>query len=186
MAEHVVLLLVAPLLLALATRPRPLQNRSSGPIDPVVRDLPAVLERFERWATWLVAMVGAFAVHTVAMVVWHLPGPFDAAVRHDPLHAVEHLSMLGAGYLFWAVLLAAPQLVAAVPALFVAAVPGTALGAALTLSTTPWYATAPSLSGQQVAGVVMWGFGGLVYVIAAAVMFGVWLASLESHVVAAG
>lgn len=163
MSEHVLLLLVAPLFLALG---RPFRQSS-------------------RWGTWLGAMVGAFALHTVAMVVWHLPGPFDAAVRHDPLHAVEHLSMVGAGYVFWAVLLAAPQLAAAVPALFVAAVPGTALGAALTLSTTPWYSTAPTLSGQQLAGVVMWGFGGLVYVLAAAVVFGVWLKSLEPRVAAA-
>ena len=151
MGEHVVLLLVAPLLLALAT-PHP--------------RLPAPRA----------GLLVAFALHTVAMVVWHLPGPFDAAVRHEALHAFEHISMLATGYLFWLYLLALQARAAAVPVLFVASLPGTALGAAMTLATTPWYATSPSVGGQQLAGVIMWAFGGVVYIVAAAVMFGVWLA----------
>jgi cytochrome c oxidase assembly factor CtaG len=67
----------------------------------------------------------------------------------------------------------------AVAAVFVAALPGTALGAALTLAAKPWYPDYPSLADQQLAGVVMWGFAGLAYVLAAAVVFGMWLRSVE-------
>ena len=154
MTEHVLLLLVAPLLLALAT--------------------PAVRTRAP-----FGLLVVAFVLHTGAMVVWHLPGPFEAAVRHEALHAFEHLTMLGTGYLFWLFLLALPSRGMTVPVLFVASLPGTALGAAMTLATTSWYATAPSVGGQQLAGVIMWAFGGAVYVVAAAVMFGAWLADLD-------
>jgi cytochrome c oxidase assembly factor CtaG len=63
--------------------------------------------------------------------------------------------------------------------LFVAALPGTALGAALTLASNPWYAEYPSMADQQLAGVVMWGFAGLAYVLVAACLFGIWLAGLE-------
>ena len=67
-----------------------------------------------------------------------------------------------------------------VPALFVAALPGSALGAALTLAGRPWYPAYPSLDDQQLAGVVMWAFAGTVYVVAAGVVFGLWLAAEEA------
>jgi cytochrome c oxidase assembly factor CtaG len=157
MSEHIALLLVAPLFLALGVR------------APV----------WTSWQRWGVALVGVLAAHTLVMVAWHLPGPFDAATRNEPLHALEHVSMLGSGFLFWWVVFGAPSRGVTAPALFVAGLPGSALGAAMTLSTTPWYGATPSLPGQQLAGVVMWAFGGAVYVIAAAVAFGVWLANLD-------
>jgi hypothetical protein len=49
----------------------------------------------------------------------------------------------------------------------------------MTLAASPWYRTAPSLGSQQLGGVVMWGFGGTVYVLAAAVLFGTWLRTLD-------
>jgi putative membrane protein len=115
------------------------------------------------------------------MLAWHAPVLYRAAVHHEVLHALEHASYLTTAALFaWAVGVgSAHRHGAAVPVLFVAALPGTALGAALTLATTPWYAEYPSIGGQQLAGVVMWGFAGLAYVLAAACLFGLWLAGLE-------
>jgi hypothetical protein len=54
--------------------------------------------------------------------------------------------------------------------LFVAALPGTALGVALTFATGPWYASYPDLGSQQLAGVVMWAGGGTVYLFGAALL----------------
>ncbi|HVV36615.1 MAG TPA: cytochrome c oxidase assembly protein [Acidimicrobiales bacterium] len=154
MAEHIVWLYVAPLLLALGW---PLRARRPFRLG---------------------AVAATAVVHAAVMLVWHLPGPFDAAVRSEALHGVEHLSMLAAGYAFFAVLFgAAPALRPAVaPVLFLASMPGMALGVAMTLAPRPWYAVAPTLADQQLAGVVMWSVGGAVYLAVAVVSFGRWLA----------
>jgi cytochrome c oxidase assembly factor CtaG len=70
---------------------------------------------------------------------------------------------------------------AGVVALFVAALPGSALGAALTLADHTWYPAYPALDDQQMAGVVMWAFAGTVYVVAAGVVFGLWLAAEQAY-----
>jgi cytochrome c oxidase assembly factor CtaG len=49
----------------------------------------------------------------------------------------------------------------------------------MTFSGTAWYATYPSLERQQLAGVVMWIPGGLVYLVAAGVLFFRWLEHSE-------
>ena len=181
MVQHVLLLAVAPPLLVAA-----------APVPALVAGLPGALRglvahgwgvvrasaRSRRWPVW---MAGAILVQTGVMWAWHAPTLYAAALRHLPLHALEHLSFLGTGLLFWAVLAAAVATGrgAGVPAMFVAALPGTALGAALTLAARPWYPAYPSLEDQQLAGVVMWGFAGTVYVVAAGVVFGLWLAAAE-------
>ncbi len=41
---------------------------------------------------------------------WHIPVLYDAAVRHDVVHALEHATMFGAGLALWVGLLGpAPQ-----------------------------------------------------------------------------
>ena len=113
------------------------------------------------------------------MWAWHAPVLYGAAVDDKAVHAVEHVWFLGAGLLFWGAWRRGwPAVGAPVSsAMFVAALPGTALGAALTLAPRPWYPMYPSLEDQQLAGVVMWGFAGAVYVVAAGVVFGLWLAA---------
>ena len=179
MVQHVLLLAVAPPLLVaaapvpalLAGLPRALRGTAAE-----VWGLVRASARSRRWPVW---MTGAILVQTGVMWAWHAPALYAAALRHLPLHALEHLSFLGAGLLFWGVLAAAVASGrgAGVPAMFVAALPGTALGAALTLAARPWYPAYPSLEDQQLAGVVMWAFAGTVYVVAAGVVFGLWLAA---------
>ena len=128
-----------------------------------------------RWAAT------AIVVQTMVMWGWHAPVLYRAALHHPQIHALEHASFLASACLFWWAVGAGSgrRHGGAVPAVFLAAFPGTVLGAAITLSSRPWYAEYPSLADQQMAGVVMWGFGGLAYVLAAAVLFGVWLAGAE-------
>jgi putative membrane protein len=38
---------------------------------------------------------------TIALVAWHTPAIFEAALRRDWLHESEHVSFLAAGLLFW-------------------------------------------------------------------------------------
>jgi len=43
--------------------------------------------------TWLLYMVILWG--------WHLPGPYQAALRDDVLHNVQHLSFFASALLFW-------------------------------------------------------------------------------------
>ena len=128
---------------------------------------------------WLVAVVGA----TVAAVVvgWHAPALYEAAVRTDALHAVEHLGFLGVAVAFWWALMS-PVRGESVLVAFVAALPVAVLGLGMTLSRSRWYPVydAP-LRDQQLAGAVMWGAGGALTVIAALALFYAWLASAATR-----
>src|SRR5215470_15855945 len=92
MVQHLVLTLVVPPLLLLGL--------PSGMLDVVlaglVRHLPigAVVR-------WLTRPVPALGFYTVALVGWHLPGPYGAALRHHGLHVVEHLTFMVTATLAW-------------------------------------------------------------------------------------
>src|SRR5205085_6919719 len=80
MAQHVILLAVAAPLLALGV---PVPSPERG------------------WAWWA---AGALVVQSVVMWAWHAPAPYEAALRHQPLHALEHASFLvSATALWWAI-----------------------------------------------------------------------------------
>lgn len=144
MTQHVLLLTVVPPLLV-----------AGAPFD--VR-------------TWWRAAAVAIALQTVVMWSWHVPGAYAAASGRSPVHAVEHLSFLAVGVIFWATVMSRRVGIGAPLLLFVAALPGTALGVALTFATGPWYASYPDLGSQQLAGVVMWAGGGTVYLVGAALL----------------
>ena len=188
MLQHVVLLAVAPPLLllgcvpAVALRALPCASRQrvmrgAGRTARAVRAVPPQYRA-----------AGAIALQTVVLGVWHLPRWYDAAAAGDALHALEHVSFLAAGCIFWwcvAELGTDSGPAWAVVCLFVASLPATLLGALMTLSTAPWYPyyatgpTAHALMRQQLAGVVMWGVGGMVYVVSGAGLFASWLAHME-------
>jgi putative membrane protein len=133
----------------------------------------------------------AWALHVGGLWLWHLPGPYQAALASEPVHAAEHASFLGTALLFWWVVLS-PQRRASSAAsllyLFAAALQGSALGALLVLAPAPLYplqavgsarlGVAP-LADQQLAGLVMWVPADLVYLGSAGWLFARWLLSLE-------
>ena len=183
MVQHVVLLMVAaPLLVAGRTVPAVLTALPTRLRKPALAGWRRVV-RSHAGLGWMAWTAGAIAAQTAAMWLWHLPGPFEAALHHPLLHACEHVSLLATAMVFWWAVSAGrrDRLGAAVLAVFIAALPGTGLGAALTLASHPWYPSyaARGLADQQLAGVVMWSVGGFVYVIAAAVLFARWMAGLE-------
>lgn len=180
MVQHVLLLVVAAPLLAMG-----------GPLPTMLWALPerrrewalglwraCLLGHARKWALWVGA---ALVAQIVVMLAWHAPSLYEAAVGHGVVHVLQHASYVVTATVFWwAVGVGSTgRHGAAVPVLFVAALPGTVLGAGLTLAGSPWYDAYPSLSDQQLAGVVMWGFAGLAYVLAAAGVFGLWLKGLE-------
>jgi cytochrome c oxidase assembly factor CtaG len=187
MVQHLLLLAVAAPLLALGE-----------PVTVILHALPATAQRHvappvrrvTRSQTsprgWLVWMVVAFVASTAALVLWHVPALYDSAVRHPVVHALEHISFVATATLFWWMALGATRRSRrgfGVLAVFAATLPATALGIAMTMARTPWYATyghgAAALRDQQVAGALMWGFGGSALVIAAAALFASWLVSMD-------
>jgi cytochrome c oxidase assembly factor CtaG len=187
MIQHLLLLAVAAPLLAV-----------SQPVTVMLRALPVrarrratpVVRRVTRWQTsprgWLGWMVAAFAASTATLFLWHVPAVYDAAVRDPVAHVLEHSSFVATATLFWWMALGATRRSRrglGVLAVFVATLPATALGILMTLASTPWYPVyghgAEALRDQQVAGALMWGFGGSALVIGAAGLFASWLASMD-------
>lgn len=192
MAQHLLLLVPAPALLAYAS---PVLVLSTGLPDTARRPMHALRSSAtaRRVAAALTGAAAAVTVHVTAMWAWHLPGPYEAAVTNDALHALEHASFLGTALLFWSLVVRprgrrrAEYPVALVSALVVWLLSG-GLGALLTFSATPLYPelahhagdwAISALSDQQLAGAVMWVPAGFSYLVAMAVLFVRWMDSLE-------
>jgi putative membrane protein len=171
MVQHTLLIVVAAPLLALGA--------------PVI--LSRMPEGWQRRAAavrgpGLIAWLGvAVALQGAAMVLWHLPPAFQAAVQSDPLHGVEHITMLATAVFFWWVVFAAKSngVIAAIVALFLTTGVCSALGAGLTLSSHTWYPAYRSMSDQAMGGVIMWAVVGTAYLVGAVVLFFGWLSELE-------
>ena len=152
---------------------------------------PAVLSRLpQRWRRmtasvtgpgWVAWLLVALGLQSAAMVLWHLPPAFQAAVEHDPLHGLEHITMLATAVFFWWVVFAAgsSRVAVSIVALFFATGVCSALGAGLTLANHTWYPAYRSGSDQAMGGVIMWAVVGTAYLVGAVILFFSWLASLE-------
>jgi putative membrane protein len=118
----------------------------------------------------------AWTLHAAAIIGWHIPGPFLAAVASEPLHFAQHAGFLGTAVLFWWTILGrgARGAMAAVGSLFTTMLYTGALGALMTLSRHPWYA-GYALEDQQLAGLIMWIPAGLAYPAAALYLGSRWL-----------
>jgi putative membrane protein len=187
MAQHELLMAMAAPLLVLGR-----------PLVPFVWALPVTWRRsVGAWASvapvrrsWelLTLPLVAWSLHGAAIWVWHAPPLFEATLRSDLIHTLQHLSFLGTGLLFWWALLRGREGRLGRPAaalyLFTTFVHTTVLGALLTFSSRLWYplyasSTAPwgltPLEDQQLAGLIMWVPAGLVYLIATLVIAASWL-----------
>ncbi|MGH3009760.1 MAG: cytochrome c oxidase assembly protein [Gaiellaceae bacterium] len=194
MTQHVFLLTVVPPLLVLG-RPWP---RMWMPFPAAARRAAARGLALGHWsaplrlaARTLTRPPVAVAALTAALVAWHLPYLYGAAVRNEGVHLLEHACFLGAALLFWGPLLDAPPIRSRLDHLrrcgwFVAAaVPGWILAIVLAYAHHPLYPVYASLhhrafglsaSGDQaLAAGIMWVPGSLVYLVAAIVAFYRWL-----------
>ncbi len=98
MVQHVVLLVVAPPLVVLA---RPWETAAAA-FGPRVRRL---LSAPVAAATTHARLCGAAATAVVLFVgvlwLWHIPALYDATLRNDAVHNLEHCTFLLTGLLFW-------------------------------------------------------------------------------------
>jgi cytochrome c oxidase assembly factor CtaG len=53
------------------------------------------------WLRHLAHPVPAYGLWAADLFFWHLVGPHEAAVRHDVVHAVQHMSFIGFGINMW-------------------------------------------------------------------------------------
>jgi putative membrane protein len=72
----------------------------AGLTGPVLRPLLSV--RAVRSLRVLSHPLVALPIWAVNLYVWHLPYLYEAALRHDAVHALEHVAFFTAGALMWA------------------------------------------------------------------------------------
>jgi putative membrane protein len=183
MLQHELLMLVgAPLMIA----GRPLATGMLGLPPRWRRRAAQVLQGREAGQAWrlLSAPVLAWALHGLAIWVWHVPALYEGAVRHEGLHFVQHATFVGTAVLFWSGLLhgryGRAGYGASVFYVFTTLVHTGLLGAVFTLAPSaiyPLYAarTPDAVADQQVAGLVMWVPAGLVLTLTGLALFAAWL-----------
>jgi cytochrome c oxidase assembly factor CtaG len=184
MAQHLLLTLVVPPLWLLGTPP--------WLLSPLART-PGV----GRAGFVLTRPVVALGLASAVLVLWHIPRFFEAALRTDALHALEHLTFLGTALgLWWPV--AGPRLPewprpsppAQLLYLFLATIPMTVVSAPITVAETvlyPFYTDAvargvwplPPRADQELAGVLMWVGGSLPYLVAGTIVYFRWALAEE-------
>lgn len=190
MVQHMLLLLVVPPLVVLGDPVR--TGRAALP----VRLLRA--ERSLRSAPVCRVLVDLARRPAITLVVfaavlwgWHLPVLYDTALRIPVVHELEHAMDLGAGLLYWSVLVGMvtaddarlnrlPYLLGGVLACWV-------LGIVLTFATVPLYppylaasgSVSATLAGQQLGAAIMWAPSMVPFDIAGAVLVQRWLAADE-------
>ena len=186
MAQHMMLIAVAAPLFVLAE-----------PALPLMAGLPQRWRRINHRLGWLHRSVHAlsrpqlaFALHATMIWLWHAPMLFEAALRSQAVHLLEHASFLGSALLFWNALQRTGRAggwgIAALWTLATMMHTGL-LGALITFAQWPLYphystvehALLPVMEDQQLAGLLMWVPAGLCYLIAGLGYAEAWLASAE-------
>jgi putative membrane protein len=193
MIEHELIMLVATLLLVMS---------ASGGV--MAWGLPRALRHSLRgnWksplqSSWkrLTEPVTATAIQAGAMWAWHAPVLFDRALESFGWHIAQHACFFLSSLIFWWAMLhprgGRSGYGVSAACLFATSLIGGALGALMSLSSSPWYAdyAAMGMSGigldpvddQRLAGLIMWIPGGLVHGIAALILFYKWLKASEAN-----
>jgi cytochrome c oxidase assembly factor CtaG len=191
MIEHELIMLVSTLLLASSAAgavlawglPRPLRRSFAG-------SWKSPLQRMWKLLT---EPVTATVVQGVVMWVWHAPILFDRALDSFGWHITQHAWFFLSSLTFWWAMLHPRGRNYGVSAacLFATSLIGGALGALMSLSSSPWYAdyAAMGMTGigldpvddQRLAGLIMWIPGGAVHAVAALALAYKWLKTAEER-----
>lgn len=176
MVQHLLLMMVAPPLCLLG-------------IAGLNIHLAGRARRLRRAAAFLVQPWSATLLFSGVLLVWHIPALYDATLTTEPIHVVEHLSFIAVGVAFWWPIVdpmrgtdtgrwVSPF--AKIAMLVASGIPPTVLGLIFTVAPHPFYdfyVRAPRLWNlspvvdQQLAGVVMFGAGNLIYFAAVVAVF---------------
>ncbi len=194
MVQHLLLTLVAaPMLLLSNAMPvvlwaLPRQDRLTvggllGRPGPVRGALKLLTNPFLAW--WLFVL---------SQWLWHQPAAYQLALEERWAHYAEHLSFFATAVLFWWPVVGAAPLPSPLPLpgrllyAFLAWLPNSLLGAGIALSPHvlfPYYEREAAalgidpLTDQQLAGLIMWIPGDVVFLCILLVLFGAFLQSEE-------
>ncbi len=179
MAQHLLLMMVAPPLILLA-----------DPIVPLLRGLPKAFVKeglgpFLTWRplrqffSWLTSPPVAWIVFAASTLFWHLPRFYELALGSPQWHGIQHASFFWTGILFWwPIVRPGPSrsrwpLWVGIPYLLFADIFNTALSAFFIFSGRLLYPTyeAVRIGGltaredQTLAGAIMWVPGSILYLL---------------------
>lgn len=91
MSEHLLIAELGALLLVLGL---------TGPLL-----VPILRVRELRWLERLAQPGPALVLWTLNLIFWHIPGPHEAALRSEPVHALQHMLFVGCAFNAWMALL---------------------------------------------------------------------------------
>lgn len=185
MTQHVLLMMVAaPLLLA------------GGSVTLLSAWWGERGKMARRALRWLAQPLPALLLFNGNLLAWHWPRLYDAALRHEPAHKLEHLLFFGTAILFWwGIITPAAERAdgsshAAIALLFITGSVGDLIGLTLVLAghpLYPFYETAvnpwglSALADQRLSGLVMLisgasiTFGGVFLILARSVPGDEWV-----------
>jgi cytochrome c oxidase assembly factor CtaG len=169
----------APLIATLWALPRSWRRRCADGLR-MGRRVPGL--------SWMIAPGAAFCLHAFALWAWHIPSLYEAALDHNALHTLQHLSFFGTAVLFWWTVARGQYRYggygASVLYVFGTAAQSGVLGALLTFSERLWYTpysygaaewNLTAIQDQQLAGLVMWIPASLIFTAAGLVFLAMWL-----------
>jgi putative membrane protein len=194
MTQHEILLIVAPPLIVLG---RPVvalawafgRERSAS----VLRALTS--PRINRVWRVISAPLVILLIHGLVLWLWHVPTLFEAALRNESVHAVQHASFFLTAVVFWWGIARGRYgrsgYGLACAFVFATAMHTSVLGALLTVASRLWYPMYAArgapwdvdvLADQQLAGLIMWVPAGLLLSVLALGLFAAWLGEASRRV----
>ena len=198
MAQHLLLMTLAPPLILLGTLQKPpvhgLMQRCSQMIGRPLRSEP-----MRQFANVVTHPILCWFAATGALVMWHIPSVFMLGLRSQAWHGAEQGSFLATGLLFWSPVVRPWQISLKWPEssillyLFLATLPCDILSGFLVFCDRvvyPVFLSSPrsfglsALEDQQCAGALMWTGVTIVYLIAGVVFIARLLSPFRSEEVA--
>ncbi len=185
-SDHYLLLahMVQHLLLILLAAPLLLVGIPGWMLEPLTRNRVTNAIGY-----WLTRPVIAYVIANLVVILWHVPVFYDAALRSQPMHVLEHATFIATGILAWWPIAGPlpqwPRLPLPLQSLyfFAMTIPGSGVGAFITFAEPGLYSpydTARRIFGidlatdQQAAGLLMWVVVSTIYLGLITVTFFKW------------
>ncbi len=187
MSQHEILMLISAPLFVLG---RPFVAAMWSVPDSWRRPIGSTISEPHAKTVWrrITSPFVAWIIHAVALWIWHIPFLFQATLQSSLVHTFQHASFFLSALLFWWAIIYRSSSTASYGAgvlyLFTTSIHSGLLGVLLTLTSRVWYpvySTTTSAWGlspiedQQLGGLIMWVPAGIVYIVAALIMFSSWL-----------
>ena len=191
MGQHEILMVVAAPLLVLG---KPFLLYLWALPEGARAHVGALFARPQVGGTWrlLTHPVVVLVLHGLARWVWHAPFLFEAALRSETVHGVQHALFFCTAALFWWALIHGRYgrvgYGVAVLFVFATSVYTGVLGAMITFGRTVWYPLyagrgaawgVDALEDQHLAGLLMWVPAGTLFLVIGLALFAAWLGESE-------